>query len=272
MSVKWSGQPWVAVPVELLEDSRLSPPARVLFGILAGHLIDKDHCWPGQQRLAEKLNVTARAVRNYLKELQDAGWIEVEERAGASSIYRLNPGTSVPTTPEQPFRTPRNERSTEVDKEKQNKEPPTGGGEELRLPGSEVFAHFAATFNPRSKKPDPGQLRIIAAALKEGTVEELCRCIDAAHASDWHQKRGEHENRKGKKHNTLSAILKPKQRSQMGDGYTQRERIDFWLDREPAPAGPSQEEIDKWNLANARFANGTGPDPGPSPWNKERGQ
>lgn len=234
-----------------------TPTQRLVLLCLADYANQDDQAWPKPATIAKRTGLGVASVYRATSQLVESGHLERDDK-----VLTLRIGFSQgekDSHSEKPY----------IEEPKENPKEPTGGEGEI----TDIFKvgnHFAATFNPRRKDLDAGQRKIIYDALKVGTADELCRCIDAAYASDWHQKRGEWENRPGKKHNTLSAILKPKQRSQMGDGYTQRERIDFWLDREPAPAGPSQEEIDKWNLANARFANGTGPDPGPSPWNKER--
>ena len=255
-------------------EARVKGTTKLVLLALADHADDEGLCWPGNKRVMEKAGLKSDgALRAQYRKLEEAGILRREAQfredgSRTSNRYWLElhpPGVNEPP--------PRLDSAALEPSIEPTQEVSTGGeGEKEEWPyrRTQVFDHFVATFNPRRKEPDAGQLKIIGDALNVASVDELRRCITFAEKSDWHQKRGEWENRPGKKHNTLSAILKPKQRSQMGDGYTQRERIDFWLDREPASAGPSQEEIDKWNLANARFANGTGPDPGPSPWEKER--
>lgn len=128
-------------------------------------------------------------------------------------------------------------------------------------------------FNPRRLAPDDGQRKIIREALKVATVEECKRCIDACFASDFHQRRGSGKIA-GRKHNRIDDILKPKRASQFGNGYTQRGRIDFWLDRAeeaPAPGGPTQDERDAYELAMAKFESGEGDHPGPPPWDRPAG-
>lgn len=249
----------------VIERSESTRGARCVMFAVANHADEYGgNCWASVETLARESRLSERGTQYALRQLTESGELEqTGESPFGTRVYRIRgvqetaegvqePAEIVSETAPKPSYEP-------------SKEPIGAVGDEV----DDVFDYFLAAFNPRSKTIDAGQRKIIQDALVVASVDELTRAIQAAAESDWHQKRGEFANRPGKKHNTLSAILKPKQRSQMGDGYTQRERIDFWLDREPAPAGPSQEEIDKWNLANARFANGTGPDPGPSPWEKE---
>lgn len=241
---------------------------------LADHAHDDGECWPGKRHLLIKTGLKDEAtLRRHFRKLEDAGLLLTEKRSRddgsqASNRYRL---ILPPSPPVLAYPPSRNQPTREVI------EPETEGSKEpskgLRGDAREIYDLFVATFNPRRTEPDEGQLKIIADALKVATFDEVQRCISLAAESDWHQKRGEFANRPGKKHNTLSAILKPKQRSQYGDGYTQRERIDFWLDRADESGGMSAEErerrIEEWVEARNKFANGEGPDPGATPWEKE---
>ena len=52
---------------------------------------DDDACFPGQQKLAEDMGSGERSVRTYLKELEDAGFLEVTQRGlGKTNLYRLH--------------------------------------------------------------------------------------------------------------------------------------------------------------------------------------
>lgn len=51
----------------------------------------KDHCYPGQKRLAKEMGASERSVRTYLAELERKGFIEVRHRGqGRSNFYTLN--------------------------------------------------------------------------------------------------------------------------------------------------------------------------------------
>lgn len=70
------GQPqWVAMPLELLTDDRVSPQAKVLFGILLWHGQTPERCFPGHARLAELVGIAERSVARPLRQLEEIGWI-----------------------------------------------------------------------------------------------------------------------------------------------------------------------------------------------------
>ena len=47
--------------------------------------------FPGQQKLADDMGSGERSVRTYLKELEDAGFLEVTQRGlGKTNLYRLH--------------------------------------------------------------------------------------------------------------------------------------------------------------------------------------
>jgi hypothetical protein len=50
-----------------------------------------DACFPGQQKLAQDIGSGERSVRTYLKELEDANFLEVTQRGlGKTNLYRLH--------------------------------------------------------------------------------------------------------------------------------------------------------------------------------------
>lgn len=75
-----SAGPWVALPVSVLRDERLSPQAKLLYALLRDYAGRDGHAFPGQDRLARDLGCTDRAIRNWLRELSDLGFVEVERR------------------------------------------------------------------------------------------------------------------------------------------------------------------------------------------------
>jgi hypothetical protein len=248
-------------------EARVKGTTKLVLLALADHADDEGLCWPGNKRVMEKAGLKSDgALRAQYRKLEEAGILRREAQfredgSRTSNRYWLELHPPGVNEPDPRLDDAGLEPSIEPTQEVSN-------GDEVE----EVFAHYLAAFpNKRQKQADAGQRKVIRNALEFGTVEELKRCIDANAASDWHQKRGGEANRSGAKHNSLSLILAPKTRGpNYPSGRSQREQIDYWLAREPAPAGPSQKEIDEWNLANARFVNGDGPDPGPSPWEKER--
>ena len=52
---------------------------------------NNDACFPGQVRLGEDMGATDRSVRTYLKELETAELLEIEQRGlGKTNLYRLH--------------------------------------------------------------------------------------------------------------------------------------------------------------------------------------
>jgi len=67
---------WLA---RLAKTKELSSGARALGALLASRSSDQGkHCWGFQTKIAEELNVTDRAVRNWCRELEEAGAVVVE--------------------------------------------------------------------------------------------------------------------------------------------------------------------------------------------------
>lgn len=87
-------QPFVQIPLDVLE-ADISAGAFRLYAYLISYARQFGACWPSQATLAVKLRVSERTIRNWLKELEQAGLIEIEqrfsERGGGqqSNLYRL---------------------------------------------------------------------------------------------------------------------------------------------------------------------------------------
>lgn len=72
----------------MIYDCRLSAEARFTYTVLASHMFNKDHCWPGMKRLAYIVGKTEKTVRGYLRELEDAGYIHKNVRGqGYTNVY-----------------------------------------------------------------------------------------------------------------------------------------------------------------------------------------
>ena len=90
---------FAGTPTALIRDPNISAGARTLYGILDSFAGSHDEApWPSQATLAHHLGVTDRSVRNYQKELTEAGWLTVEHRSGTSSLYWLEEVPRNPTT------------------------------------------------------------------------------------------------------------------------------------------------------------------------------
>lgn len=235
---------------------------------------DGSNCFPSVATLAGESRCSRRTVQTSLRKLEAAGRIV---NSGKGSKGQTN-WTVIMREGAQDSHPP----AEGADHDEGGRNPRPEGAQSQRpnrpdpslepSPVDEVWEHFVKVFNPRRHEPDDGQRKIIRDALKVATVEECKRCIDACFASDFHQRRG-NGNIAGRKHNRIDDVLKPKRASAHGNGYTQRGRIDFWLDRaeeQPANgAGPTREQREAYELAMALFESGEGDHPGPPPWEQK---
>jgi len=79
------------VPNSILEDTNISVKGRFLYSLLLKFAWQEGQCFPGQTKLGELCGVTRYTISKWMKELEDAGYIEVERRGqGNTNIYRLN--------------------------------------------------------------------------------------------------------------------------------------------------------------------------------------
>lgn len=79
------------IPNAILTDKGLSVGGKLAYAMLLKYAWADDACYPGQQKLAIDMGAGERSVRTYLKELEDAGFLEVEQRGlGRTNLYRLH--------------------------------------------------------------------------------------------------------------------------------------------------------------------------------------
>lgn len=79
------------VPNFVLTNKDLSVGAKLSYAMLLKYAWSDGACFPGQQKLAEDMGAGERSVRTYLKELEDADFLEVTQRGlGKTNLYRLH--------------------------------------------------------------------------------------------------------------------------------------------------------------------------------------
>jgi len=79
------------VPNIILTDQSLSVGAKLAYAMLLKYAWDAAACFPGQIRLAQDMGSGERSVRRYLDELEESGFLEVEQRGlGKTNYYRLH--------------------------------------------------------------------------------------------------------------------------------------------------------------------------------------
>jgi len=79
------------VPNFILTNKQITVGAKLAYAMLLKYAWTDDACYPGQQKLADDMGAGERSVRTYLKELEDAGFLEVKQRGlGKTNLYRLH--------------------------------------------------------------------------------------------------------------------------------------------------------------------------------------
>lgn len=63
--------------------------AKTMYAILCDYAADKDHCWPSQTTLANRLSCSISSVKNYLAELVREKLISIRREQYRSSVYYL---------------------------------------------------------------------------------------------------------------------------------------------------------------------------------------
>jgi hypothetical protein len=82
--------PFAMMPLAVLKHPTLSPRAKVLFGLLLHYSGQNQACWPSQEQLATDLQVSERAIRALLRELEQASLLKSNQRGrGMSNVYEL---------------------------------------------------------------------------------------------------------------------------------------------------------------------------------------
>ena len=81
---------YTRVPNTILRHQHLSMGAKLTYAMLLSYAWYNNSCFPGQKTLADDIGTSERSVRTYLKELQDAGLLEVERHGlGQTNEYTL---------------------------------------------------------------------------------------------------------------------------------------------------------------------------------------
>jgi hypothetical protein len=78
------------VPNFILTKKELSVGAKLAYAMLLKYAWGDDACFPGQLTLADDMGAAERSVRTYLKELESAELLEIEQRGlGKTNLYKL---------------------------------------------------------------------------------------------------------------------------------------------------------------------------------------
>ena len=79
------------VPNFILRDSKLSLGAKVAYSMFLHYAWQNESCFPGQDTLAQHMGMSVPRVNEYIKELKEAGLVEITRRGqGKTNLYRVN--------------------------------------------------------------------------------------------------------------------------------------------------------------------------------------
>ena len=74
---------------QFIMEKRITFGAKIMYALLCNYASEKDHCWPSQATLAERLSCSVSSVKNYLGELVRAKLIDVRHKQYRSSVYYM---------------------------------------------------------------------------------------------------------------------------------------------------------------------------------------
>ena len=78
----------IFIPNLIIQDQNLSPGAKIAFGMLCQFAGKDGKCYPGQDKISEKMGVSSRQVINYLNELKEERYIKTSRKGmGKSNSY-----------------------------------------------------------------------------------------------------------------------------------------------------------------------------------------
>lgn len=78
------------VPNFILKHGDLSLGAKVTYSMFLQYAWNNNSCFPGQDRLAADMGITQGRVSQFIKELQEAGLIEIPRRGlGKTNLYKV---------------------------------------------------------------------------------------------------------------------------------------------------------------------------------------
>ncbi len=79
------------VPNFILTNKDISVGAKLAYAMLLKYAWGDDACFPGQAKLADDMGAAERSIRTYLKELETAELLEIQQRGlGKTNLYRLH--------------------------------------------------------------------------------------------------------------------------------------------------------------------------------------
>ena len=71
---------FAALPYHVLRDTGLSVGARLAYAVLLMYAWQNDSCFAGQEKMASDIGIRQRQLRNYLRDLEDHGYIRIKRQ------------------------------------------------------------------------------------------------------------------------------------------------------------------------------------------------
>ena len=79
------------VPNAILKTKEISAGAKLTYAMLLSYAMNKDECFPGQDRLGDDMGISRQTVNGYIRELDTKGFIKIiRQGQGKSNIYEIN--------------------------------------------------------------------------------------------------------------------------------------------------------------------------------------
>jgi DNA-binding transcriptional ArsR family regulator len=87
--LRWLKDGFTQVSNNILIDNKLTKELRFFYVILLMYGFKKGFCYPSTKTLSKTVGVDQRTIQRYLRALEKAKWIEIEMRAGKTTVYKL---------------------------------------------------------------------------------------------------------------------------------------------------------------------------------------
>lgn len=79
------------VPNFILRHPDLSIGAKMAYAMFLSYAWHNDHCYPGQERLAQDMGMSRPSVSAFINQLEESGFISVERRGlGLTNVYTIH--------------------------------------------------------------------------------------------------------------------------------------------------------------------------------------
>src|SRR5689334_9042579 len=83
-------QGFTQVPNFIMKNPNISPGAKVTYAMFLSYAWHNDSCFPGQDRMAKDMGMSAPRVNEFIKALEAAGLIEITRRGqGKTNLYKI---------------------------------------------------------------------------------------------------------------------------------------------------------------------------------------